>query len=224
MAELIAVEDDRQVRSLVVQVLSRAGHQVREASSGAVLRQLLDERAADLVVLDVTLPDEDGLALTRHLRGRSDQPGILLLSGHRDATDRVAGLEAGADDYIVKPCEPEELVARVEMILRRRRPAAGALRLGPWRIDAAARSLRHADGRTLRLAQGELALVQALSAHPGRIFTREELMDLAPGRADLPFDRSIDHRIQRLRRKLGDDGGRVGLIRAVRGRGYCHPG
>lgn len=220
MAELIAAEDDRQVRTLVAHLLTRAGHHVREAENGAALRLLLDQGAPDLVVLDVTLPDEDGLSLARHLRALPAQPGILLLSGHGDTADRIAGLEAGADDYLVKPCEPEELLARVDMILRRRRPADDPPRLGPWRIDAAARTLAHADGRTVRLTRPEFELLQAFASHPGRIFSREELLDLAPGRDDPPFDRSIDHRIGRLRRKLGDDGRQQALISAVRGRGY----
>ena len=208
---------------LLARVLARAGHRVREADTGAELRRLVQAKAADLVVLDVTLPDEDGLSLARFVRSLPADPGILLLSGHGDTTDRVAGLEAGADDYLVKPCEPEELVARVDMIQRSRRPGAAMLRLGPWRVEGGAHALVHGDGRVVRLGAGELALVQAFARHPGRVFTRDELLDLASGRDDVPFDHSIDHRIARLRKKLGDDGRQL-LIRSIRGRGYCHPG
>lgn len=228
MADLIVVDDDPPVRMLLLQVLARGGHELREAGSVAELRRQLALAPADLIVLDVTLPDGDGLALARELRARPDGPGVLLLSGLGEAVDRIAGLEAGADDYLVKPCEPAELLARVAMILRRRRPAefastSGAgLRLGPWWIDAEEHRARHADGRSLRLAPAELALLILFARHPGRVFSRDELLDLAPGRGDEPFDRSVDHRIARLRAKLGDDGRRQALIRAVRGRGYIH--
>lgn len=222
MANLLVVEDDAAVRGLLVRVLGRAGHAVREAATVARLRDSLAVAVADLVVLDVTLPDGDGLSLARELSSLGDGPGILLLSALGDSADRIAGLEAGADDYLVKPCEPVELLARIEMILRRRRPATAGLHLGPWRIDRETHAITHANGRSLRLSAGELAMVTAFARHPDRVFARDELLDLAPSRSDDPFDRSIDHRIARLRRKLGGDGTEQTLIRSIRGRGYVH--
>ncbi|MFO1035816.1 MAG: response regulator transcription factor [Geminicoccaceae bacterium] len=224
MAELIVVEDDLDVREMVSAVLEQAGHKVREVGSAAELRLELERAPADLVVLDVTLPKEDGLSVARELGARAAGPGVLVLSGLGESADRVAGLEAGADDYMVKPFEPEELTARVEMILRRRKPTGRGPQLGPWRIDEQAHAITHPDGRTLHLTPGELALVAVFARHPGRVLTRDELLDIAPGRDGDPFDRSIDHRIARLRRKLGDDGRHQDLIRSVRGRGYVHRG
>lgn len=225
MAELIVVEDDPLVRDLVAHVLGRAGHRVRLAVDGAALRATFAARAADLVVLDLTLPDADGLDLARWLRSDGGGPGIVVLTALGEAIDRVAGLEAGADDYLAKPFEPEELVARVEAVLRRRRPAgAPAPRLGPWRLHVDAGRLLHDDGRELRVGRGTLELLAAFARHPGRILSREELMDLAPGREGEPFDRSIDQRIARLRQKLEPDPRHPVLIQSVRGRGYRYPG
>ena len=223
MADLIVVEDDGAVRELVTHVLERAGHAVRAAPDAATLHRLLSVRPPDLVVLDLTLPDGDGLSLARDLRGRGGDLGIVVLSALGEAMDRVAGLEVGADDYLAKPFECDELVARVEVVLRRRRPGGPPRpRLGPWRIESDTARAVHDDGRTFRLAGSELALTLAFALRPGRVLGREELLDLAPGREDMPFDRSIDHRVVRLRRKLGDDPRHPTLIRSVRGRGYVY--
>lgn len=223
MADLIAVDDDEVVLGLVVHVLSRAGHKVRAAEDGAALRRLFAERPADLVILDMTLPDEDGLALTRWLRAADAEAGIVFLTGLSDAIDQVAGLEAGADDYVAKPFEPRELLARIEAVLRRRDPQTNPMpRLGPWRIELSAQRLVHEDGRTVRLTGSELRLLLVFARRPGQVLSREELLDLAPGREDETFDRSIDHRIQRLRRRVEPDPKRPSLIRSVRGRGYMY--
>lgn len=224
MADLIVVEDDALVRDLVVHVLEKAGHKVRPAGDGAGLRRLLAAKAPDLVVLDVTLPDEDGLSLARHLRATEADPGIVVLSALGESMDRVAGLEVGADDYLPKPFDWEELVARVASVLRRRRPPPPShRRLGPWRLEPEeGRAVHEGDGRALRLGAGELGLALTFADHPGRVLSREELLDLAPGRGDLPFDRSIDHRVVRLRKKLEADPRHPALIRSVRGRGYAY--
>ncbi len=223
MADVIVVEDDPAVRDLVTHVLEKAGHAVRPAGDGAELRRLLAGRPTDLVVLDLTLPDEDGLSLARYLQSTRAHPGIVVLSALGEPMDRVAGLEVGADDYLAKPFDCAELVARVEVVLRRRRPAPlSRCRLGPWRIESDASRAVHDDGRNVRLTGSELALVLAFARQPGRVLSREELLDAAPGRDDTPFDRSIDHRIVRLRKKFEPDPGRPALIRSVRGRGYTY--
>lgn len=224
MADLIVVEDDPLVRELVCHVLEQAGHVVRAASSGGELRSFLGARAPDLVVLDLTLPDGDGLSLARELRaGSAAEVGIVVLSALAEAMDRIAGLEVGADDYLAKPFAPQELLARIEAVLRRRRPRATALiRFGPWRIEPEQARAIDEGGRTLRLTGSELTLILAFVDNPGRVLAREELLDLAPGREDLPFDRSIDHRIARLRKKLETDSRHPALIRSVRGRGYTY--
>lgn len=221
MADLVVVEDDPLVQELVAHVLGKAGHRVRTADDGAAFRRLLATKPADLVVLDLTLPDEDGLSLARFLRGSLADCGIVMLTALGEPVDRIAGLEVGADDYLAKPFEPTELLARIEAVLRRRRPdALAAPRLGPWRIEPEAGRVRHEDGRALRLTGSELALVLAFVRHAGRVLSREELLDLAPGRDEAPFDRSIDHRVTRLRQKLEADPRHPVLIRSVRGRGY----
>ncbi|MFO1069482.1 MAG: response regulator transcription factor [Geminicoccaceae bacterium] len=222
MAGLIVVEDDPLVRELVTHVLVRAGHDVRAAPDGAALKQLAAARRPDLVILDLTLPDDDGLSLARWLRGSEPQPGIVMLTALGQPMDRVLGLEAGADDYLGKPFEPAELLARVDAVLRRRRPAA-AVRLGPWRLDAEGRGVVHDDGRRVGLVASELALLAAFARNAGRVLSRDELLDLAPGRDEESYDRSIDHRISRLRLKLEADPRHPALIRNVRGRGYLHP-
>lgn len=221
MADLIAVDDDPPIRSLLAEVLKRAGHQVRTAADATALRALFGERAADLVVLDLTLPDEDGLTAARWLRASGSEPGILILSALGEPIDRVAGLEAGADDYLVKPFAPEELVGRIEAILRRRRQQTVPLRLGPWRIEAAGGRLVNLSGDSLKLSGSELALVQVFAGHPNRVLSRDELLELAPAREDT-FDRSIDHRIRRLRQKIDPDPAHPTLIRSVRGKGYLY--
>lgn len=223
LADLIVVEDDPLVRDLVCHVLAKAGHGVRAATDGAGLRHQLAARRADLVVLDLGLPDGDGLSLARELRAdAAAQTGIIVLSALAEPMDRIAGLEVGADDYLAKPFEPKELLARIEAVLRRRRPEApSAARLGPWRVEPAQGHAVHEDGRSLRLSPSEVALILAFVHNPGRVLSREELLDLAPGREDLPFDRSIDHRIARLRKKLEADPRHPALIRSVRGRGYA---
>src|SRR4051795_3642444 len=151
LADLIVVEDDGAVRELVTHVLERAGHAVRAAPDAATLHRLLSVRPPDLVVLDLTLPDGDGLSLARDLRGRGGDLGIVVLSALGEAMDRVAGLEVGADDYLAKPFEYDELVARVEVVLRRRRPGGPPRpRLGPWRVESDTARPVHDDGRALR--------------------------------------------------------------------------
>jgi DNA-binding response OmpR family regulator len=208
---------------MVADMLGMAGHQVRMAGDAAGLRRQLARQPADLIVLDLTLPDEDGLAVARWLRTLAVEPGIVMLTGLGDSIDRVAGLEAGADDYIAKPFEPRELTARIEAVLRRRRPDTPPLwRLGPWRLGPLAETLLHDDGRAIRVTPGELQLLQAFARQPGDVLSRDQLLELAPARDDDPFDRSIDHRIVRLRRRIEIDPRHPQLIVTARGRGYLY--
>jgi DNA-binding response OmpR family regulator len=229
-ARIIVVEDQADVRELVEDCLVAAGHAVRATGDGEGLRRLLAAAPADLVVLDLGLPGEDGLSLARWLRERHDL-GIVILTGADAPLDRIIGLELGSDDYMGKPFAPRELVARIAAVLRRRRPPGpvaglppGAVRFGRYRLLQRPRRLLDESGAEVRLTEMELDLVEALAANAGRALTRDRLLDLAPPRGDEPFDRSIDNRITRLRRKLEQDPAKPELIKTVRGAGYLYPG
>jgi DNA-binding response OmpR family regulator len=229
MAKLLVVDDDRAVAGMVAEYLEARGHAVRLAAGGARARALLAEEPADLVVLDLNMPGETGFALARWLRETLDT-GILMLTGADSTFDRVAGLEAGADDYLAKPFAPQELEARIQAILRRRPGAAteaprrdlprGWLPFGPYAFDPRSRRLRDAEGAPVSLTPMEAELVAAFAARPGQLLSRDELLDLAPPRGDDPFDRSIDSRINRLRRRLEADPGKPEIIKTLRGAGY----
>jgi DNA-binding response OmpR family regulator len=229
MAEIIVVDDEPDLRAMLVDGLGIAGHAVRAAADGADLRRLMGERPASLVVLDVSLPGEDGLRLARWLREHHD-PGIVMLTAADTVIDRIVGLEIGADDYIAKPCALAELRARIEAVLRRRRPAEGeslpdgTVRFGLYRFDTKRFLLTTREGSEVPLAPMELDLVAAFALHPGRALTREDLLRLAPPRGEDSFDRSIDNRITRLRRKLESDPAKPDLIKTLRGAGYIYPG
>ena len=232
MAELIVVDDEPDLRAMLNEFLTAAGHVVRTAGAGSELRHLLDERPADLALLDVGLPDEDGYALARWLREHHN-PGIIMLTGADTTIDRVVGLEVGADDHIGKPFDLGELRARIDAVLRRRQPRSaqqarplpeGILAFGPFRFDTRRFRLTTDSGGEVALAEMELDLVAAFATHPGRVLGREDLLRLAPARDDGSFDRSIDNRITRLRRKLERDPAKPELIKTVRGAGYIYPG
>ena len=227
MADIIVVDDEAEVAFMVADFLTRKGHCVRMAEHGPSLRREMEAAAADLVILDLNLPGENGLSLARWLREHFDA-GIMMLTGIDTPFDRVAGLEVGADDYLAKPFAPEELEARSLAILRRRRPAGrplptGHRHFGSYVLDEASGRLTAEDERVVQLSAMELELVLVFARNPGRVFTREELLDLAPPRLDDPFDRSIDSRITRLRRRLERDPAKPELIKTVRGAGYLHP-
>jgi DNA-binding response OmpR family regulator len=230
-ARLIVVDDEVDVRTMLTDYLGNAGYEVRAAADGPALRRLLEQQTVDLIVLDLGLPGEDGLSLARWVRERHDL-GVVMLTGADTTMDRILGLEIGADDYVGKPFQPRELVARIEAVLRRRRPASvetplpeGALRFGRYTLKLKPRRLLQDEAETeLDLTGMELDLVQAFAANAGRAMTRDEILDLAPPRGDEPFDRSIDNRITRLRRKLERDPAKPELIKTVRGAGYLYPG
>ncbi|NKC31821.1 response regulator [Falsiroseomonas selenitidurans] len=236
---IIVCDDETDLREAVAEYLTRRGFDVRQAGDGAELRRLLAERMADLVVLDIALPAEDGLSLARALRAESDI-GIVMLSAAGDVVDRVVGLEVGADDYIAKPVDLRELLARLRAVLRRREATAAALgaapaappaaaptaapgrriRMGGTWLDLDARRLTGADGREIPLGPSEFALLRAFAERPGRVLTREALLELAHPRGEEHFDRSIDVRIARIRRKVEAVPDRPAVIRTVRGSGY----
>lgn len=222
MATIILVEDDPDLRFLTARALEKAGHTVTTLADGAALRRIAGPGIAELYVLDVGLPGEDGISLARWLRANFD-PGIILLSAAGDVIDRVAGLEAGSDDYLVKPISATELGARVEALLRRRGTSASALPFGPYTFDLKGFVLRDGAGNTVELSSMEADLVAAFATNPGKTLSREDLMRLAPSRDGDSFDRSIDHRVARLRRKLEVDPAHPRLIRTVHGGGYLHP-
>ncbi|MFO1142356.1 MAG: response regulator transcription factor [Amaricoccus sp.] len=229
MARIVVVDDERDIREMLVDYLGLAGHEVVGAADGPGLDAVLAAGApADLFVLDLGLPGQDGFALARMLRARLD-PGIIILTGAGDLVDRVVGLEIGADDYVQKPVELPELAARIAAVLRRRRPVAGAATphgptFGSYTVDLRAFCVRDAAGRTLELSPMEVDLVAAFATNPGKVLSRDDLMRLAPPRDDDSNDRSIDHRVTRLRRKLEADPEHPQLIKTVRGVGYVHAG
>jgi two-component system phosphate regulon response regulator OmpR len=234
-AAVIVCDDEPDLRDAVAEYLARRGMEVRRAEDGVALRRQIAERPADLVVLDIALPGEDGLSLARSLRAEGDV-GIVMLTAAGDVVDRVVGLEVGADDYIAKPVDLRELLARLRAVLRRREAAHQALaaipaavlhappgkrvRMGRTWLDLDARRLLGPDGAEIPLGPSEFALLRAFAERPGRVLTREVLLDLAHPRGDEHFDRSIDVRIARIRRKVEAVPDRPAVIRTIRGAGY----
>lgn len=224
---LLIVDDDRETRELLARYLGRNGFDVSVAGDGGEMEARLAEGPpVDLIVLDLMLPGRDGLDLTRAIRARSAIP-IVMLTARGDDTDRIVGLEIGADDYLAKPFNPRELMARIRTVLRRAgrfpesRPAQrNRLRFAGWEIDFAARDLISPAGVNVPLSAGEFDLLAALVEHPRQVLSRDELLDLTRGRVAAPFDRSIDVQIGRLRRRLEDDPRDPRLIKTVRGGGY----
>ena len=225
-AQILVVEDDREIRSLVARSLAAEGWRVSQAADGREMDALLNTSRVDLIVLDVMLPGEDGLSLCRRLRASSAIP-ILIVSARGDDIDRVVGLEIGADDYLPKPFNARELVARVRALLRRSALSAcgpsvkgSVLSFSGWKMDTRQRTLTNADGSLVMLTPAEFDLLQVLVERAGRVLSREQLIDLTQGRAATPNERSIDILISRLRRKMEGDGSQPKLIRTVRAGGY----
>jgi two-component system OmpR family response regulator len=225
---ILVVDDDAEIRSLLGRYLEKNGLRATTVGDGKAMWRALDAGAFDLVVLDVMLPGDDGLTLCRMLRARSDIP-VLMLTARGDETDRIIGLEMGADDYLAKPFSPRELLARIKVILRRTRalppnlrpPSADdRLRFGHWVLDPVARALIDEQGEATPLNGVEFKLLQVFLAHPNRVLSRDQLLDMTQGREADPLDRSIDVQVSRLRQRLGDDPRSTGLIRTVRGQGY----
>lgn len=231
--KILIVDDDERLRRRLAAYLGGQRLDVRTAGDGAGMRRALAEDEPDLVILDLVMPGEDGLTLTRYLRERHDL-GIIILTGKGESVDRIVGLEMGADDYIAKPFEARELLARVRSVLRRSgtrsgKAPAGApeskgqgsvLRFGDWALDTTARSLTSAAGEEVHLTAAEFNILQAFAANPNRVLDRDRLMDAAGGRDWQPYDRSIDLHISNLRRKIEHDPKKPRLIKTMRGAGY----
>jgi len=225
---ILIVDDHRELRDLVSRVLAKEGFRVSTAADGRAMRQVLADSRIDLILLDLMLPGEDGLSLCRTLRAESSIP-IIMLTAKGDEVDRVIGLEMGADDYLPKPFGSRELIARIKAVLRRSSDDASAAkpasrpkqyRFDRWRLDTGARELIRDDGATLSLSTGEYDLLIAFVERPQRVLSRDQLLDLARGRAASALDRSIDTQVSRLRRKLERNPGEPKIIKTVWGGGY----
>jgi two-component system phosphate regulon response regulator OmpR len=226
-AKILVVEDDPRTRALLQSYLQEMGFQVVVAADGEQLETLLAKQKIDLLVLDLMLPGEDGLSLCRRLRGKGLDVPIIMLTAKGGDVDRIVGLELGADDYLAKPFNPRELVARIKAVLRRdRKPPAGApaahdavIRFGNCELNLGARTLSK-SGEPLPLTTGEFAVLYALAQHPRKPLSREKLMEFARGREHEAYDRSMDVQISRLRRLVEDDSTKPRFIQTVWGYGY----
>jgi two-component system OmpR family response regulator len=222
---ILVVDDDREIRDLLARFLTKHALRVSVAKDGPEMMRLVDERRFDLVVLDLMLPGEDGLSLCKRLRAKSALP-VIMLTAMGEETDRIVGLEVGADDYMAKPFNPRELLARIKAVLRRTSQASEPgsesthLIFMGFALDCEARSLAGPDGAEIELTGGEYDLLKTLLDHPGRVLTRDQLLDLTRGRLAGPFDRSIDIQISRLRKKIEPDPKEPSIIKTVRGGGY----
>ncbi len=223
-ARILMVDDDPGILDVVSDFLGKHGYLVETAGDAREMEQALERGPVDLIVLDVMLPGEDGLSIARRLSGEG--PPIIMLSAMGEDTDRIVGLELGADDYLAKPCNPRELLARVRAVLRRAEQRGQASNIGAgcefagWRLDLVRRELRSPPGVVVNLSSGEFSLLRAFVERPQRVLTRDQLLDFARGPASDAFDRAIDVQISRLRRKLDDGGGSTDLIRTIRNEGY----
>jgi two-component system OmpR family response regulator len=224
-ARILMVDDDPGIRDVVSEFLTRHGYTVETAADAAGMERALTKGDVDLMVLDVMLPGEDGLSICRRMAGGG--PAIIMLSAMGEDTDRIVGLEIGADDYLAKPCNPRELLARIRAVLRRRqepRPSeerrGGILEFAGWRLDLVRREVRSPDSVVINLSSGEFSLLRALVERPQRVLTRDQLLDFARGPDTEAYDRAIDVQISRLRKKLDDGNGGQELIRTIRNEGY----
>ncbi len=229
---IIIVDDEAPAREMVGDYLRMHGFAVTLCDGGASLRDAIAAGAADLVVLDLNMPEEDGLSIIRDLKQRTNAP-VIMLTATASPIDRVVGLELGADDYVAKPCELRELMARIRSVLRRTAPAKAApspgsaghappsrVRFGTKWLDLDARALRDADGNEHPLTASEFGLLRVFAANPKRVLSRERLLELANARDAEAFDRAVDLRIMRIRRKIEPNPARPSVIRTIRGGGY----
>jgi len=224
---ILIVDDDAEIRTLLGAYLSRNGLKATAVGDGKAMWRALDASRVDLVVLDLMLPGDDGLTLCRNLRAKSELP-VIMLTARGDETDRIVGLEMGADDYLPKPFSPRELLARIKAILKRvrslppnmRADESRELAFAGWKLDTVHRHLVSADGVVASLSGAEYRLLRIFLAHPNRVLNRDQLVDLTQGREADPLDRSIDVQVSRLRHRLGDDPKDPKLIKTVRGEGY----
>jgi Response regulators consisting of a CheY-like receiver domain and a winged-helix DNA-binding domain len=227
---VLVVDDDRDIRELVVNYLIKSGYRATGASNGKEMRAFLASNQVDLVVLDIMMPGTDGLTLCRELRSGSQQNlPVLMLTARGDDADRILGLEMGADDYLVKPFVARELLARIKAILRRYRAlppnlqitdAGRLIAFGRWQLDTAARHLLDENGLIVALSGAEYRLLRVFLDHPQRVLSRDQLLSLTQGRDAELFERSIDLLVSRLRQRLNDDAREPACIKTVRSEGY----
>jgi len=224
---LLVVDDDREIRVLLKRFLSAQGFRVSTAADGEAMKAALSDWKVDLVILDRMLPGKDGLAICRDLR-RSSRVPVVMLTVMGEEMDRINGFEGGVDDYIAKPFSPHELLARIKAVLRRTHmvpPSAAkdygrVLLFGDWRLDLGLRCLTATDGTLVDLSTAEFDLLAAFVTHPQQVLSRDQLLDLARGKVEIPFDRKIDMQVSRLRHKVEEDPKHPTLIQTVRGGGY----
>jgi two-component system OmpR family response regulator len=224
---VLIVDDDAEIRTLLHDYLERSGYQCVAVADGAGMLAALAQHAIDLIVLDVMLPGHDGLTLCRDLRTRSDVP-VIMLTARGEDTDRIIGLEMGADDYLAKPFNPRELLARIKGILRRAKGAVRVrfddaqrrIRFADWQLDLATRNLVSPRGVVVALSGAEFRLLKVFLDHPNRVLNRDQLMDLTQGQAAESMDRSIDVLVSRVRQRLEEDAREPNIIKTVRGEGY----
>jgi len=227
---ILIVDDDAEIRRLLSSYLLKNGFKTTTVADGKAMWLALEAARVDLIVLDLMLPGDDGLTLCRNLRAKQNNPDIpiIMLTARGDETDRIVGLEMGADDYLPKPFSARELLARIKVILRRSRSLPDNLRpdatrhigFAAWTLDTAQRHLISAGGVVTPLSGAEYRLLRIFLSHPNRVLNRDQLVDLTQGREADPLDRSIDVQVSRLRHRLGDDPRDPRLIKTVRGEGY----
>lgn len=225
---IAVVDDHRDIRDLVGKYLSKQGYRVSLAESGTALKRIMEHGSIDLIVLDLMMPGEDGLSVCREIRATSQIP-IIFLTAMAEEMDRIVGLEIGADDYLIKPFNPRELLARVRAVLRRvnslppqsrQSTKARLIRFAHWQLDVGRQELTDQDGTGIPLSTAEFRLLKVFLEHPGIVLTRDQLLDLTVGRAADVFDRSIDNHVSRLRKKVEEDPKKPSIIRTHWGGGY----
>jgi two-component system OmpR family response regulator len=221
---ILIVDDDAEIRDLVSGFLKRNGYRTLTARDGRAMRQALADYKFDLVVLDLMMPGEDGLSLCRDLRAKSKLP-VIMVTARGEETDRIVGLEIGADDYLPKPFSPRELLARIRAVLRRASdvgdpPVREQVTFDGWTLDLGGRSLADPSGQPIELTGGEFELLKAFVERPQRVLSRDQLLDITRGRDPILFDRAIDAQVSRLRKKIETDPGNPTLIKTVRAGGY----
>ncbi|HEY5849823.1 MAG TPA: response regulator [Lysobacter sp.] len=227
---ILVVDDDHDIRGMVADYLRKNGLRTSLAADGREMRVILETNAIDLIVLDVMMPGDDGLVLSRNLRASKHKAiPIILLTARDDATDRIIGLEMGADDYVTKPFSARELLARINAVIRRTRmlppnlqisEASRLLEFGQWRLDTTARHLLDPQGTVVALSGAEFRLLRVFLDHPQRVLSRDQLLSLTQGREAELFDRSVDLLVSRLRQRLKDDPRDPAYIKTVRSEGY----
>ncbi|MFT5643241.1 MAG: two-component system OmpR family response regulator [Janthinobacterium sp.] len=228
---ILIVDDDRDIRTLLADYLETNGYRALAVPDGTAMWKVLGEERLDLVVLDLNLPGDDGLILCRKLRADSDVP-VIMLTARNEPLDRILGLEMGADDYLPKPFEPRELLARIRSVLRRSHAMPSnvqadkvqKIHFSGWTLDLAARHLLNPEGIVIMLSGAEFRLLRVFLERPNRILNRDQLLNLTQGRDADPFDRSVDIQISRLRQKLGEDARLPQIIKTVRNGGYVLAG